>query len=76
MNFAKPGVLFRTAPPAERMRPPLVARCEPLPKHVEKRFLPYWPGLEGPRERKVDLTPLRAVRFIMAEKVDELVLRD
>ena len=55
MNFAEPGVLFRTAPPAERMRPPLVARSEPLPKHVEKRFLPYWTGLEGPRGRKVDL---------------------
>ena len=76
MNFAEPGVLFRTAPPAERMRPPLVARSEPLPKHIGKRLLPYWSGLEGPQGRTVDLTQLRAVRFIMAEKVDELVLRD
>ena len=52
VNFAETGVLFRTAPPAER---------EPLPKHVEKRFLPYWIGLEGPRGRKVDLMPLGAV---------------
>ena len=35
-----------------------------------------YPLLEGPQGRTVDLTPLRAVRFIMAEKVDELVLRD
>ena len=51
MNFAEPGVLFRTAPPAERMRPPLVARSEPLPKHVEKGIVPYWAGLERPLGR-------------------------
>ena len=76
MNFAEPGVLFRTAPPAERMRPPLIARSEPLPKHIEKRLLPYWPKLDWPRGRKVDLTPLWAVRFIVAKKVHELLQRD
>ena len=76
VNFAESGVLFRTAPPAERMRPPLVAHGEPLPKHIEKRLLPYWPKLDWPRgmQGRFNTTPGGSVHH--GRKVNELLLRD